>query len=58
MDAHDLLRITLALVRDADLPTEEKIAVLESAAIVIRDTAGLDEAARGLTMRGSQAAHG
>ena len=37
MDARDLLRITLALMRDADLPTEEKLAVLETATTVIRD---------------------
>jgi hypothetical protein len=46
MTAHDLLHMTLALMRDADVSTEEKLAVLEAAAIVVRDTAGLDEALR------------
>ncbi len=46
MDAHDLLRITLALMRDADLPTEEKLAVLEVAATIIRDSSGAEEAMR------------
>ena len=46
MDARDLLRITLALMHDADLPTEEKLAVLETAATVIRDSAEAEEAIR------------
>lgn len=38
MTANDLLQITLAM-RDADLPTDEKLAVLDAAATVIRDSA-------------------
>jgi hypothetical protein len=54
MDARDLLRITLALMRDADLPTEEKLAVLETATTVIRDSAQVEEAMRTFKALSSQ----
>lgn len=56
MDAHDLLRVTLALMRDADLPTEEKLAVLEAATTVIRDSSGAEEAMRTFKTLCNQAA--
>lgn len=55
MDARDLLRITLALMRDADLPTEEKLAVLETATNVIRESAQGEEAMRTFKALCSQA---
>jgi len=57
MDARDLLRITLALMRDADLPTEEKLAVLETAATVVRDSAQGEEAMRTFKTLSSQLKH-
>jgi hypothetical protein len=36
MTAPELLHITLALMRDADLPTGEKLAVLETTSTLIR----------------------
>jgi hypothetical protein len=45
MTANDLLQITLALMRDADLPTDEKLAVLHAAATVIRDSAEAEKEA-------------
>ena len=47
MTAQDLLHITLALMRDAELPTEEKLAVLETASTLIRENAESEEKARG-----------
>jgi len=44
MTAPELLHITLALIRDADLPTEEKLAVLETASTLIREAAERDAA--------------
>ena len=46
MTAQDLLHITLALMRDADLPTDEKLAVLETASTLIRENAESEEKAR------------
>ena len=45
MTANDLLQMTLALMCDADLPTDEKLAVLHAGATVIRDGAEAEKEA-------------
>ncbi len=55
MTANDLLQITLALMRDADLPTDEKLALLDAVATVIRNSAdAADEAVASGSRSGRQ----
>ena len=56
MDKEDLLRITMALMRDADVPTEEKIAVLQTAGLLLREAEETEKTVRGVKPRGSRAA--
>jgi hypothetical protein len=45
MTANELLQVTLPVMRDADLPTDEKLAVLHAVPTVIRDSAEAEKEA-------------